>query len=692
MKDLRNGILLFTLFSLASCMDEDISKLKSSVDANPAMAIPLIHSTTTLSDLLPEDENMLTDDDGAIRISYRQDSIAQVLSDSLLKIEDQAPTEENFSVGAIDLANFSTNMTVQMSDLTANLQDQDLVTLINAGIDSTQSSGLGKAYFPPISPQSGGVYSAQGSDKFQFVEISSGELAIEITNNLAIDISSLQLSLKNADDQSEIGTFNFENILSGSSLVEDIQLNEATMYSNLEMEIVQLSSDGSGSDPLDQNQWVPMSSDDELNIDITGTGMVATSGMVKFPSQDGPNDDFVIDMEFEDDVQISLIDLLEGEFVYTYNSDLNTTLDLIIEIEQLKDNSGVAFSRVISIENTNGQTIEASYPLDDYNFDFTNSTNQMVVSYSTDINSTDEFVSYDENDSIMLTIGMQGLDFEQVQGYFGQMEEVIEEDVLDIDVSAIEDIASGIRLESPTLTFFAENGMGIPFNIDLNLVGTNNGESVSLGGPVLEIAPESTTTTEFNNSNSSLVDLIALSPTEMRYSGTVLSNPNGVTENTISPNTDITIGFDMDLPLHLRIEDAVTADTLALDFGSEESSSHDIIESVKLNLHTENEFPLDISVTMFFRDSISAVVLDSLNFDLLEAASVDEDGRTIEPKIYNSNVELNANQIDALFNANQALLDIRMNSYDYENTAVRLYTDYQFVIGAGVILELKTEE
>lgn len=692
MKDLRNGILLFTLFSLASCMDEDISKLKSSVDANPAMAIPLIHSTTTLSDLLAEDENMLTDDDGAIRISYRQDSIAQVLSDSLLKIEDQAPTEENFSVGAIDLANFSTNMTVQMSDLTANLQDQDLVTLINAGIDSTQSSGLGKAYFPPISPQSGGVYSAQGSDKFQFVEISSGELAIEITNNLAIDISSLQLSLKNADDQSEIGAFNFENILSGSSLVEGIQLNEAMMYSNLEMEIVQLSSDGSGSDPLDQDQWVPMSSDDELNIDITGTGMVATSGMIKFPSQDGPNDDFVIDMEFEDDVQISLIDLLEGEFVYTYNSDLNTTLDLIIEIEQLKDNSGVAFSRVISIENTNGQTIEASYPLDDYNFDFTNSMNQMVVSYSTDINSTDEFVSYDENDSIMLTIGMQGLDFEQVQGYFGQMEEVIEEDVLDIDVSALEDIASGIRLESPILTFFAENGMGIPFNIDLNLVGTNNGESVSLGGPVLEIAPESTTTTEFNNSNSSLVDLIALSPSEMRYSGTVLSNPNGVTENTISPNTDITIGFDMDLPLHLRIEDAVTADTLALDFGSEESSSHDIIESVKLNLHTENEFPLDISVTMFFRDSISAVVLDSLNFDLLEAASVDEDGRTIEPKIYNSNVELNANQIDALFNANQALLDIRMNSYDYENTAVRLYTDYQFVIGAGVILELKTEE
>ena len=150
----------------------------------------------------------------------------------------------------------------------------------------------------------------------------------------------------------------------------------------------------------------------------------------------------------------------------------------------------------------------------------------------------------------------------------------------------------------------------------------------------------------------------------------------------------------MDLPLHLRIEDAVTTDTLALDFGSEEgdNSGNDIVESVKLKLHTENEFPLDIAVTMFFSDSISGAILDSLNFDLLEAAAVDENGRTIEAHIYDSNVELNADQIDALFNANRALLDIKMNSYDYENTAVRLYTDYQFVIGAGVILELKTEE
>ena len=694
MKKIRNGIVLFALFSLASCMDEDMRKLSGSIDANPAMAIPLIHSTTTLVDLLPDDEHISEDDDGAIRITYRQDSIAQVFSDSLLRIDDQAPTEEDFQVGAIDLATFVTTMEVKMTDLTSNLQDPVLVNQINEGIALTESSGLGKAYFPPITPQSGGAYEAQGSDKFQFVVISEGSLEIEITNNLAIDISTLQLRLKNAVDGSVIGTFDFTNIATSTSLVASIQMADVTMYSDLEMEIVELSSDGSGTDPFDQSLWVPMSDEDDLSIEITGMGMVATSGMVKFPEQDGPDDTFIVDMDFEEDVVISFIDLSAGNFIYTYNSDLNTILRLTITIPQLVDDANTIFTQIIDVENSGFQ--EFSVPLDAYNFDFSASTNQLEVSYSSEILETTEFVAYDEANEVNLTIGMRDLEFDLIEGYFGKMEEIIEEDILDLDISALENLSSGIRLESPNLRFTAENGMGIPFDIDLQLVGVNDNEMISLNGPVLEIDPEATTVTDFNSANSSLVDLLAMNPTEMRYSGTVLSNPNndGVLNNTIRPNTDITIGFEMDLPLYLRIEDALTTDTLALDFAADEgeNSTIDFIESVLLKFHIENEFPLDVKLTVFFTDSVSGSVLDSLNLDLLDAAEVDLNGRTIAPNIYERNIQLNSDQIDALFNANRALLDIRMNSYDYENVAVRLYTDYELVIDVGVILELKTEE
>jgi hypothetical protein len=49
-------------------------------------------------------------------------------------------------------------------------------------------------------------------------------------------------------------------------------------------------------------------------------------------------------------------------------------------------------------------------------------------------------------------------------------------------------------------------------------------------------------------------------------------------------------------------------------------------------------------------------------------------------------------QIDAIFNANQVLLNVQMNSFENQNLAIRFYTDYEFVIDAGVIIELKIEQ
>ena len=688
MNNLKNGVILFALFLFTSCMDEDASKISNSLDVQPYMAIPLIHSTTTLVDLLPDDEHISSDADGLIRITYREDSIVQVESDSLLQVENQVPTEESFLLGAIDLTDFDIAMHVALSEIIGNLEGA-LAAEINNAI--AQSSSLGIAYFPPITPQSGGVYTQAGSDKFESVLITEGTLGIEITNNFPIEISSLQLQLRNTIDQAVLGTFSFNDIGVGATKTSSINLSNSLMYNQLDLEVVELSSDGSGSN------WVPISGTEILDIAISGSSIRASEGMVKFPEQEGPEDVFVIDMEFEDGAEISLIELSAGNFVYSFESTVNTVLELTIEIPQLVDEMETAFSEVIQVENTasiGAQTI--SLPLDNYKFDFSGSVNQLQVNYSSQILGTNTFESYDQDDEVNISIGMEDLEFSYIEGYFGQMLEEIEEDVLDMDLSVLENVTSGIRLESPNLRFTVDNTIGIPFEIDLDMTGVNEGESVSLNGPKMEIASDATTLIDFDNTNSQLSDLIALNPSEISYSGSVLSNPSGNTGevNSISSGTNITIGFEMDLPLHLRVEEAVITDTLVLDFGDEndEGSGNDYVESVKLKLHIENEFPLDVDVTVMFADSVSGLVLDSLNMELLEAAAVDEEGRTITANVFETNIVLDADQIDALFNSNRALLDIKMNSYDSENTAVRLYTDYELIIGAGVILELKTEE
>lgn len=687
---LKKGFLFFSLLLIVSCMDEDIKKISNGIEAEMGLAIPLIHSTTTLGDLIPENENMSTDNDGLIRITYRQDSIAHILSDSLLQIENQEPTEEVFEIGEITLPEFSSIMLVEMSSLTTNLDNQTLAAQISEAIDFSQSHGA--AYFPPIDPQSGGIYNADPIEEFQSVYVASGSIEIEITNNLAVEISNLTLALRNSGSSSVIGVFEFSNLESLASDSEIISLNGINMSSDLEMEIVNLSSPGTGNDPLDETSWVPISNSDELLISITGSSMIATHGEVKFQEQFGPDSTFAVDLGFEEDIVIDMIDLSEGKFVYSYDSDLNTSLELTIGIPQLLDENNNPFSHLIEVENVG--VVSNSIALDNYSFNLSGSSGSLEVNYSTKILESNDFSSFNETDQINLSIGIEDLEFDQVTGYFGQVEQEIEEDVLELDMSALEDIATGIRLESPVLTFTTNNSIGIPFDIDIDLQGSNWNEVIDLNGPILEIEPDATTITNIDNSNSQLTDFIALNPSQITYSGTVISNPQGNTGavNSLNADSDITIGVEMDLPLHLRIEDAVTQDTLAFDFGEDNDLEIDMIESVSMIMHTENEFPLDVSITMLFQDTLSSTVLDSLNFDLLEAASVNPTGQTIAARIYDNTIEFHANQIDALFESNQVVLDIRMNSFDSENTAIRLYTDYQFIIDAAVIVDLKIEQ
>jgi len=696
MNNVRKVALLFALFSVVSCMDEDISKISNIIEIQPNMAIPIIHSTTTLVDLLPDNENMSFDDDGFIRIIYKEDSIAQVYSDTLLVIEDQDPTQESFVLEAIDIDDFQTDINVTLSELTDNLET-DLAEEINVAIAISDS--IGSAYFPPISSQSGGAYYHQASDEFEFeyVLISQGILSVEIINNFAFDITSLELELINTDNQVVIGQFSYNSVTAGTSQVQSVSLANQFLYSDLEISIVEFSSDGSGADPSDPNSWLSISILDDMIFSISGNLIQATEGSIKFPQQEGPSDSLIIDMQVDDGIEISLINLSSGVMVYNYESSVNTSLQLMIEIPSLKDQMGIAFLEVIEINNTQFSGPQMfSFSIENYSFDLSESVNQIQVNYSSQIVGSNTFQSFSENDQIHIDISMEDFEFSYVEGYFGQIQQEIEQDEMDFDLSTLEEIVPNLYLETPNLRFTVDNAIGVPFLIDLDLLGVNDDESISLNGPNIQAQGLMSTITDFNNSNSQLSDMISISPSQILYSGSVLSNPSGNLGvlNSITSGSDIKIGFELDLPLHLRLEDVMRTDTLDLDFGGEndDTTEADYVDSVILKLHTENEFPLDIDLMILFTDSVSGLILDSLDVEMLDAAEVDEDGRTISANIYDRNIILNSGQIDALFNSNRALLDIKINSYDNENTAVKLYTDYQFKIAVGAILELNIEE
>ena len=698
MLNIRNGVLLFSMLSLMSCMEEDLSKISSTVSVSPDIAIPLVQSTTTLGDLLPNDENIYIESDSSIRISFKSENIAKVESDSLLQIENQAPTQENFTVGSINLADFSQTQTIKLSELGQNLEDDAISTQIEDAFNLAETAPEGKVPFPDIPRQSGGSYEQSSSDEFLNVTMSEGSLSLAVENNTGLDIDYLELQLKNNDsnNKSLIGAFEFSNITQGTSQTQALSLVNKQMYKDISFEVVAVEITGSGPNVLDPSTYIDLKETDNILLNISGSNITVTQGQVKFPDQTGPSETFAFDLEFDDDVSIDFINLSGGALEYSYESSVNTTLELDLEIPQLKDPNGDSFKAVLMIGNTSGNEETTSINLDGYQFNFEDTENQLEINYASKITTTNGYASFNENDFVNLSIGVVDLEFSLIEGYFGQIIETIEPGELDVDVSLLEDITSGIKLESPNLIFTIDNTVGIPFEIDLDLKGTNGAKSESITDALFEVVSaydEAVSTRVVFNETNNLSELIALAPEIISYSGSVTSNPDGNTgPNSISPGTGISFGFEMDLPLYLRISEAVTKDTMAIDLPDSDDFTSEDIEAISCKLNVENEFPLDLNLMILFSDSLSGTTLDTLQLGLLQAAEVDENGKTVAPKVYSLEVDLDSDQIDALFNANQILLDMKVASYDFENQAVRLYTDYTIEIEAGLRIKSKIEE
>ena len=701
MKHNKNTFFYFTILLVffTSCLEQDLKMLSDELYVDMQVATPLIHSTTTLYDLLPEDDHIQVDDENFIRIVYRDENFTSVNSDSLLDVENQPHSVKSMELGAIEIDDYEDAFRMTILQLSQNIEDTVLGSNFPAGVE--YSAIHGSAYFPPIPPQSAGYYSRPGPDAFKHVYVESGIISIELFNEMPVEITHISMTLMNTVDSSIIGNFYFNNIPINQAQSYDLLVELDTIHSDLIMFVDVLHLEGSGTNPFNEDLYVPLNYDQGVDVTVRTSEMLVKEGLVRFPEKDGPSDTIIVDLQFDNGMELTLMDVVEGDFAYSFESSVKADINLNVEIPSLKNDLGEVFTYSILVSNTEsvGEQFN-SYPIDGYSFDLADAANELEVHYSTTVVPTpitEDHVVFSEYDTVRVSIGMDNMDFSYIEGYFGVVERSIDEAELDLDFSALQQIATGVRIETPELTFFADNTMGIPFEINLDLKGFANGEFIDLNGPPLLIPSNQTSTSVYNQNNSQLVDLIALNPEQMIYSGSAISNPLGDmgVPNFISPGTGLEIGFEMDLPLHLRIMGAEMNDTLRWDFeglfSSNTSEITEFVESVDLHFHVENGFPFDCYVNMFLMDSINDMVLDSLELNLLEAASVNENGQVETPKVYSFELGLDQQQVESFIEANQVIVSVTLATFENESTAVKLYTDYEFVLGIGVLSVLKNE-
>ncbi len=313
-----------------------------------------------------------------------------------------------------------------------------------------------------------------------------------------------------------------------------------------------------------------------------------------------------------------------------------------------------------------------------------------------------------------ITHSFRDLEFQTLYGYIGSFDSLlIDHQTMDFDL--LEGSFEGtVSLNDPQLHLDIMNSFGVVFSIELlDMEGRFEGGSVTainidpadnpivIGAPGLDQVGESVRTeVSIDRSNSNFYEIGTTDLRGLQFSVRAQANPGGETDNFLQDTSGLSVDVEARIPLDLKIEDVVLADTFEFspfedisDIGPED------INSMTLTLDTENGLPLELDVQAYFMDS-NYVILDSLfddtNRSILSSGELDGSGKVIARTPGSSTVSLTQLQIENIWDAQNLLFKAWVETTNDAMGAardVKFYSEYSlyFKIGAGAEVSLRSD-
>lgn len=411
-------------------------------------------------------------------------------------------------------------------------------------------------------------------------------------------------------------------------------------------------------------------------LSVQGSELV-TIPELTFPVLDETNG--VIPSNFPDIGLIRQVDLSAGKMILDLETSENRQANIQIQFPSLtKDGEVLTLDTSLVI---NGPLIMeanlAGYTMSSGNSDF---------GYT---------MTYDGIPDLSGSLTLTQLEFSYIQGRF---DPVLTQTPLDtIEIELFKSQAAGtLRFQDYALSIFIRNSIGIPFEGKFNelTAKTNrNGEmevivdsltsGLAFAYPRLsEVGQSKTTVFTANADNSNLGDVLQEGPTEIRHQIDGQTLPM-LSDGFITDTSRFAIEFDVDLPLHLRAEQVLLKETF--EFGLTELKEFDYMEDASLRIQTENGFPVELSMQLYFINSQGTVV-DSLyeNFQqVLQAAEVNAEGRVIAPEIVNFDIDIPEEKRIRISDATDVAIEFKTQSLNDGQTIVKIFDDYTFALRVG---------
>jgi len=389
-----------------------------------------------------------------------------------------------------------------------------------------------------------------------------------------------------------------------------------------------------------------------------------------------------------------------GALLFNLNGNLNHNGRLRIIIPTVKKN-GMIFRKNImyNYNNTLPVVTNNSYDLSGFTISF-GADNKLNINFSITV-----YADANPNNSpytLNLNEAFQNIKFHKIFGYIGKRSFSINQDSVDFDIYQ-NNIDGSIQLEDPKLNIYIRNAYGMPINVNFTKLDAKSSVNppyiVSITGsglpnPLLIQAPTFAqigqsilTKISLSKTNSTIVQAVNMSPNYLDFLVEALSNPNGnpaTDQNFVIDSSKFEVDIEAELPLYVSASGFKLQDTVDFDLGDD----IDEVEWVILKVYTSNGFPLDVSMQIYFADSLGNK-LDSLLTSIDQIISSGIVGpapsyKVITPTEKHLSIQINQQKMDNLLKAEKLIILANLSTTNNGVDKVKIYSDYEIDVKLGV--------
>ena len=410
------------------------------------------------------------------------------------------------------------------------------------------------------------------------------------------------------------------------------------------------------------------------------------------------NYDYNFDFALGGGIELDSMILKAGTLSMAMNSDLSypATIEMTIPGSTL---NGAPFAVTL---NYSGSGSSTTAPLSGGKLVFENSVvdNRLAVHFKVTVhgNGSANNASYAN-----FNMNFNGMAFKYLYGYLGQFDLSMNNDTIGIRVYN-NNLTGTINWEDPRLYINVFNGWGLPIRTTIDYmeaIRTNTPvSSVVISGAGIPnpwdinyptaVGSISTSSFFLDKNNSNIDAALNITPQRILALVSGTTNPNGnVVKNFVEDVSRMAVEAKLELPFYGTANGFVLQDTFDISFG--EDLSH--VDWIMFKLYTNNMFPVDGIVQVYFCDSLNNRLDSLLNpVDQVLLSAVPgpaPDYKVTSPVAKNVSQRIEGARIGNLENTKKIVVTAWLDTYNGGAQLVKIYSYYKLDVRLSAQAQLK---